>query len=67
MQNFGQHSFSTNPVSGRTKHHLIKVDESFAVWYDSKTSFRIYVYAKNNWEETFSDPVFLPLNDWVNI
>lgn len=67
MQNYGGHTFSRSPLEGRTKNHLIKLDDSFAIWYDSKTSFRVYVYAKDNWMETFSDPVFLPLNEWINI
>ena len=46
---------------------MLRLDESFALWYDSRTSFRVYVYAKRNYEETFSDPVFLPLFEWVNI
>jgi len=67
MQNFGQHSFSTNPAEGRDKHHMLKIDDVFAVWYDSRTSFRVYVFAKQNYEETYSDPIFLPLYEWVNI
>lgn len=46
---------------------MIKVDECFAIFYSSPTSFRVYVYAKNNAYEVASDPVFLPLFEWVNI
>lgn len=67
MKNFGQHSFAKNPLSGREKNHLIKLDEVLAIYYDSPTSFRVYVYAKDNPFETTSDSVFLPLNEWVNI
>ena len=67
LKNFGQHSYSTNPREGRELHHMIKIDECFAIWYDSKTSFRVYIYAKNNYEELYSSSVFLPLYEWVNI
>ena len=46
---------------------MLKLDECFAIWYDSLTSFRVYIYAKNNYEEVWSSPVFLPLYEWVNI
>lgn len=37
------------------------------MFYDSPTSFRVYVYAKDNMYETTSKSVFLPLNAWINI
>ena len=67
MKNFGQHAFEPNPAQGRKANHIFTLDECFGIWYDSKTSFRVYVYAKNNFFETYSDPVFLPLNEWINI
>ena len=67
MKNFGQHSFDSDPTRGREDNHFIRLDESFALWYDSRTSFRIYIYARDNFEETFSDAVFLPLYEWINI
>ena len=67
MKNFGQHAFEPNPARGREANHIFTLDESFGIWYDSKTSFRVYVYAKNNFFETYSDPIFLPLNEWINI
>ena len=65
--NFGQHSYSETPIEGRTSNHMLKMEECFAIWYDSPTSFRVYIYAKNNYEEVYSPPVFLPLFEWVNI
>jgi len=41
---------------------LLELEESFAIWFDSKTSFRVYVFAKDNEFETFTGSVFLPLN-----
>ena len=67
MKNFGQHAFEPNPARGRENNHIFSLDECMALWYDSKTSFRVYVYAKNNFLETYSDPIFLPLNEWINI
>lgn len=67
LKNFGQHSYSQNPSEGERQNHLIKIDESFAIWYSSPTSIRVYVYAKNNAYEVASDSVFLPLFEWVNI
>lgn len=67
MKNFGAHAYQSNPSLGRNQNHIFKLDECFALWYDSKTSFRVYVYARDNFYETYSDPVFLPLNEWVNI
>ena len=67
MINFGQHSYGQKPNEGRENNHLIKVDEAFAIWYDSPTSFRVYVYARKNYDEVYSSTVFLPLFEWVNI
>ena len=67
LKNFGQHSFSETPIEGRQQHHMLKINECFAIWYDSPTSFRVYIYAKNDYEEVYSQSVFLPLFEWVNI
>jgi hypothetical protein len=67
MKNYGSHAFSPNPRIGRDNNHIFRLDDSFALWYDSQTSFRVYVFAKDNWLETYSDPVFLPMHEWINI
>lgn len=67
IKNEGGQTYSTNPRVGRDKHHLIWVEEAFALWFDSQSSFRVYVYSKERHFETFSGSVFLPLNEWVNI
>lgn len=67
MKNVGGQTFSRSPGIGRNKHHLIHLEEAFAIWFDSKTSFRVYVFAKDNEFETWTDSVFLPLNQWTNI
>ena len=67
VKNFGEHAFEPNPAKGRQNNHIFSLDECFSLWYDSKTSFRVYVYAKSNFFETFSDPVFLPMLEWINI
>lgn len=67
MKNMGAHASEPNPKIGREQNHIFSLDECFALWYDSETSFRVYVYAKTNIFETFSDPVFMPLYEWINI
>jgi len=62
IKNVGGQTYSRSPGIGRNKHHLLELEESFAIWFDSKTSFRVYVFAKDNEFETFTGSVFLPLN-----
>ena len=67
LKNFGNHTYSADPVIGRDNHHMLDIYESFAIWLDSPISFRVYVFAKKNINEVFTDKVYLPLNEWINI
>ena len=67
IRNYGGHTFSTNAREGREKHHMFELADSFALFWDSPISFRVYVYARDNAYEVWSAPVSVPLRDWVNI
>jgi hypothetical protein len=67
IRNEGDHKFTNNPRYGVEKHSFFKLDDSFALWFDSPTSFRVYVYSKSNVDEETSESCFLPLHQWVNI
>ena len=66
IKNEGIGTYSKNPKTGRDTTHLIKVEETFALWFDSQTTLRAYVYADANHFEYFSDPIFLPVDQWIN-
>ena len=67
LKNEGIGTYSKNPKTGRDSTHLIKVEETFALWFDSQTTLRAYVYADANHFEYFSDPIFLPVDQWINL
>ena len=67
MKNEGIGSFTQNPRNGRDTTHLIKIQETFAIWFDSQTTLRAYVFADDNFREYYSDPIFLPINQWINL
>ena len=46
---------------------MLELEDSFAIWYDSPYSCRIYVYSVQNYDEVFSDRIYLPLHEWVNL
>jgi len=46
---------------------LIEIKDSFALWLDSPYSFRVYIFAKVNYNEFFTERVYLPLHEWINI
>ena len=45
IRNSGNQSYSKNIADGRVNHHFFELSESFALWWDSPDSFRIYIYA----------------------
>jgi hypothetical protein len=67
INNSGATKFNANPRTGIETSAFFILDGSFALWFDSVSSFRVYVYAKKNVDATSSPSVFLPLNQWVNI
>lgn len=55
-------------MTGRQDHHIFEIERSFAIWYDSPTSLRVYVFARNDYEEIYTtDRIYVPLNEWINI
>ena len=67
IKNEGGHSHSTKQVIGRNDHHLFRLENAFALWWDSPSSFRVYVYTMNKVHEYSTSSVFMPLNQWVNV
>ena len=67
IRNYGTHGYSTSPRIGRESYHLFEKSGSFALWWDSPISFRIYIYAKSNFYEFYTSAISVPLRDWVNI
>ena len=53
VYNEGKHAYTQNPKDGRDNYHFFKLDEVFALWFDSPHSFRVYIYSlKNYFEQT---------------
>ena len=67
LRNDGTHSYSKDSLQGRNNHHLFELSNSFALWWDSPISFRVYIYARSNANELYTAPVSVPLREWVNI
>ena len=67
IKNEGVGVYSQNPHAGRDSTHLIKLEDTFAIWFDSQNSIRAYIYASGDYFETYTDPIFLPKNQWVNL
>ena len=67
IRNYGQHTYSDDVKDGRENHHLFEVTDSFALFWDSPISLRVYIYARDNAYEFWTPPVSVPLRDWINI
>jgi hypothetical protein len=67
LYNTGTTQFTTNPRIDLEKSSLFLLEGVFALWFDSPTSIRCYVYAKKKVDEITSGSVLLPLNQWVNL
>jgi hypothetical protein len=63
----GGHTYTTKQVIGRNNHHFFRLENAFALWWDSPSSFRVYVYTMLNVNEFSTQSVFMPLNQWVNV
>lgn len=67
IKNEGVGPFTKNPRGGREAVFLMKVEETFTLWFDSQNSIRAYIFADDNFMETYSDAIYLPPNQWVNL
>ena len=67
IRNYGNHTYSSDVKEGRENHHLFEKGDSFALFWDSPISFRVYIYARDNINEFYTSPISVPLRDWVNI
>jgi hypothetical protein len=67
IRNSGKHSYSANPRDGRENHHFFELTNSFAFWWNSPDSFRVYIYANENPYEVQSGSIDVPLYEWINI
>jgi len=63
----GGHANTTKQVLGRDNHHFFRLENAFALWWDSPSSFRVYVYTLLKQDEYSTKSVFMPLNTWVNV
>ena len=61
----GGHDYSTKQVIGRDNHHFFRLENSFALWWDSPSSFRVYIYTLRHKDEFSTKSIFMPLNTWV--
>lgn len=53
--------FTSDVNIGWSKYHFIKIHEVFALWYDSATSFKAYVFSDKDFNQYVSPSVFTPL------
>ena len=67
VHNLGARKYSANARYGVEQSSFFTLEGAFSLWFDSPTSFRVYVYAKDNINTRSSPSTFLPLNQWVNI
>lgn len=50
----GAPTYHDDPLIGRDNSDFFKVEDVFALWFNTKTSFRVYVYALKGYDEFFS-------------
>lgn len=62
IRNQGNHMFTSDVNIGWSKYHFIKIHEVFALWYDSATSFKAYVFSDKDFNQYVSPSVFTPLH-----
>ena len=68
LRNSGTQNFSSDPKKGRTDNHIFEIVDAFAIWFDSPTSLKVYVYAvKDYLEISTQESIVVPLHEWVNV
>ena len=67
IKNTGKHTFSSSARVGRDSHHMFEIENAFALWMDSESSFRVYAFAAEDFDEHISEPISLPKNAWINV
>ena len=66
LKNFGKHK-AEEDGSGKDKTAFLSLEESFVFYYDTKTTFRVYVDAREKYLTAESESIYLPLNEWLNV
>jgi len=67
MRSTGNHAFSTKELDGISSRHFVLLENVFALWFDSPTSFRIYIFASKDYLEESTSSIMFPLHQWINI
>jgi hypothetical protein len=63
----GDHGFSTGEFKGTRQMSFFTLDNVFSLWFDSDSSFRVYLFATKSYQETSSEPILIPVRSWINI
>lgn len=58
----GTHSYSTIEKQGITNQHFFLLEGVFALWWDSPSSFRVYVFASKDYLEESTSSVQVPIH-----
>lgn len=68
MRNQKRYPSFTNSPSGRSTDYFFKLDDSFALYFDSPTTFKVHIFAlKNYLEITTEESFYFPMHEWANI
>lgn len=67
VNNKGANKFSSDPRQGIKIASFFSIESCFTLYFDSSTSFKVFVDSIYDYRDTTSPSVFLPLNQWVNI
>jgi hypothetical protein len=63
----GAQKFTQDPRQGVKTASFFSIEGCFTLFFDSATSFKVFIDSVVDYQDTTSRSVFLPLNQWVNI
>jgi hypothetical protein len=62
MRSTGNHAFSTKELEGTSNQHFVLLENVFALWFDSPTSFRVYIFASKDYFEESTSSISFPIH-----
>jgi len=56
-----------NPYAASDVAHIFRLPGRFFLWFSAKNEIKAYFNAKYAYYESYSHPIFFPINQWANI
>ena len=59
--------YNADPYVGNSNAFVVRLQEVFSLYFASPNEMRVYFYNEQNYFETYSDAIFVPIGQWFNV